>query len=218
MYLLNLDPVDELSKESFEFCVNVENHLQRSGCVNRFLANIVFVGLPGSGKTTLIARLLNLKGIDEMLKAGGSTGLMDDIITVNVTEDASSLHATGIGKNYEWQKVEFGISLLRQMGIGCFVMKDSPESLISTNPQEASTSDFTPMSTVKLGASNSVSHTRDALMKEAKVGIKFPATTEKEVEVTPIRRIIQRHNFSKVQPFLNNKSSLYISDTGKFYT
>ena len=70
--------------ESLEFCANVEKHMQQSGFVDRFLASIVFVGLPGSGKTTLIARLLKLEGVDEMLKASGSTGVMDGIIAVDI--------------------------------------------------------------------------------------------------------------------------------------
>ena len=129
-----------MSEESLEFCANVEKHLQRSGAVNRFLANIVFVGLPGSGKSTLIARLLNLKGVDEMLKAHGSTGVMDGIITVDVAEDKASMHAANIGKNCEWHKVEFGVSCLRQMGIGCFVLKQAPEDHAHASPPEAADS------------------------------------------------------------------------------
>ena len=110
--------------------------MQQSGAVNRFLASIVFVGLPGSGKTTLIARLLKLKGVEEMLKASGSTGVMDGIIAVDIAEDQLSMHAANVGENCEWRKVEFGISCLQQMGIGGFVMQPSQDDGANSFPED----------------------------------------------------------------------------------
>jgi GTPase SAR1 family protein len=210
-----------LSEESLEFCANVEKHLQRSGAVNRFLANIVFVGLPGSGKSTLIARLLNLKGIDEMLKAHGSTGVMDGIITVDVEEDEASMHAANIGKNCEWHKVEFGISVLRQMGKGCFVLKLAPADHAHASPQEsaesavaAPVSEGRPRSPERSRGGDQISH--DLAMTPAKQPTaKQTAKQSPENIMAIIQKLLGKEGFSAVRPFLNNKSSLYLSDTGE---
>ena len=221
-----------MSEESLEFCANVEKHLQRSGAVNRFLANIVFVGLPGSGKSTLIARLLNLKGVDEMLKAHGSTGVMDGIITVDVAEDKASMHAANIGQNCEWHKVEFGVSCLRQMGIGCFVLKQAPEDHAHASPPEAT--DSAAAAPVNKGRPKSPKESRGGDQKShdpenggdqkshdlVKTAAKQPkvkqmAKQSPENIMATIQRLLRKKGFSAVRPFLNNKSSLYLSDTGE---
>ena len=117
----------KLSKNSLDFCDCIEKHLQNSGAIYRFLAHIVFVGLPGSGKSTLIARLLNHKNkLEKMLEECESTGIMDGIITVDIAEDKASMHAAAsIGKSYDWKQVKFELSCLRQMGEGSFVIKQA---------------------------------------------------------------------------------------------
>ena len=59
------------------------------------------MGLPGSGKSTLIARLLKLAEVEEMLKAHASTGIMEGIVTVNVAEDKTTFHPTDIVSGYK---------------------------------------------------------------------------------------------------------------------
>ena len=203
----------------------MEKHLQSSGAV-RFLAHMVFVGLPGSGKSTLIARLLNLKGVDEMLKAHGSTGVMEGIITVDVTEDEASMHAANIGKNCEWQKVEFGLSCLRQMGIGCFVLKQAPEDHAHASPQESTDSGAPQVSkgNPKCPKKKDEEGQKSRNLKKTPVkqvtarqtSAKQAAKQSPENVMATVQRLLQNKGFSAVRPFLNNKSSLYLSDTGEY--
>ncbi len=223
-----------MSEEALEFCANVEKHLKRSGAVNRFLANIVFVGLPGSGKSTLIARLLNLKGVDEMLKASGSTGVMDGIITVDVAEDEASMHAANIGKNCEWHKVEFGLSCLRQMGEQFFVFKliteeqaraksPSPDAgpvseeigeKSLESPEKSDGNGQESHSLEKATAKPTVVKQLAAKQKPAKQSMKQTVRQPPRSIMEAIRKELLMNGFSAVRPFLNNKSSLYLSDTG----
>ena len=195
--------------------------MQQSGAVNGFfLANVVFVGLPGSGKTTLIARLLKLEGVDEMLKASESTGVMDGIIAVDIAEDQPSMHAANVGENCEWQKVEFGISTLRQMGIGCFVMQSSENN------------DSSLISTINLLPEDSVplrSPERPHVRKATPVGKKTispksprhqkpeskPTKHSAQSVVATIQRVLSKEGFAAVHPYLQNKATLYLTDTGK---
>lgn len=176
--------------ESWGFCENIEKHLQNSGAINRFLAHLVFVGLPGSGKTTLIARLLNLEEVEEMLKACASTGIMDGIITVNLKEDKASLHAANIDEiNCNWQKVEFSLSCLRQMGVKHF----------ATTKSNAPKSKNTEASKPQLTSSHDLD-----------IGAMQPP----EFKMADIENVLKKEGFPAVRPFLDNKSTLYLSDTG----
>ncbi len=162
----------------------------------------MFVGPPGSGKSTLIARLLNLKEVEDMLRACGSTGIMDGIITVDVTEDEASVHAANIGKNCDWHEVEFGLSCLRQMGIQCFILEQVPEDPLdseatSGSPKPPKTSHFKSQATRKVGA-------------RRKVKAKW---SPGDVMAT-ILKLLRERGFSAIRPFLEKKTSLYLSDTG----
>lgn len=193
-----------------EFCTNVKKHLQQSGAINRYLANIVFVGLPGSGKSTLIARLLKLKEVDEMLKASGSTGVMDGIIAVDIAEDISSMHAANVDDNCEWHKVKLGLSCLRQMGVGCFVLQQSHEDNTTSfqTSHTCSPEASEPKSTAtNIGRPNSPS---DEKSPESTTANSSPQNL-----MAAIQEVLGKEGFAAVRPFLVNKSSLYLSDTGE---
>ena len=179
------------SDEIQEFFKEIEKHIKRSGSIDRLLAHLVFVGLPGSGKSTLIARLLKLPQIEKLLKASPSTGVMNGIIAVDVVDDKASMHAANIGNNEDWNTVEFGISCLRQMGVKCFVTFEDGESV--GDPQRPS------KSSAKCN-NGSGSSRRDSP----------PPTT-----LSNVRKILKKEGkFTSIRPFLENRISLYLSDTG----
>ena len=221
----SIDSNDELSEESLEFCASVGKHLRNSGAINRFLANIVFVGLPGSGKSTLIARLLNLKGVDEMIKTCESTGIMEGIITVNVDEDEAFIHAADVmDKNYDWQKVELGLSCLRQMGVGCFVLHQAPEA--SSSPTSPGATDSAKKNTPMATKHHNLKHKSNISTKlqAAQIKVKSKSATSQPQRVqkllqsdvmSTIKSLLRKKGYSAVRPFLKNKTSLYLSDTGQ---
>ena len=229
---------EDFSQESLEFCANVEKHMQQSGAVNRFLASIVFVGLPGSGKTTLIARLLKLEGVDEMLKASGSTGVMDGIIAVDIAEDQHSIHAANVGDNCEWQKVEFRISCLQQMGARGFVLQSTHDSSLPENssspgsshcgniishnkssperPYVADASHLDPFEkkpekpAKHLGTPEPKHHQQSSIPEHKRKSAKHSAQSV----IATLQAVLCKEGFSAVRPYLENKSTLYLSDTG----
>lgn len=99
------------------FLRSIEKHFQKCGSIDRYLAHLVFVGLPGSGKTTFISRLLDCKEAEEMCLAC-AFGVTSGIITVEVvlSEDtAASLHAVRVSKDCKWVKTSYRMSCLQQM-------------------------------------------------------------------------------------------------------
>lgn len=191
----------------------------------------MFVGLPASGKSTLIARLLRLEGVDEMLRACGSTGVMNDIIIVNIAEDEASIHAASIDeKSCEWQKVEFGISCLRQMGVKFFMIPEtnSAEAADSDHEEAEVLATFATTEENLLEPEPTFSGLEATLSAEATVSDPEPhercieSQSKPSVEMkqltadamADIEELLQKEGFSAVRPFLENKSTLYLSDTG----
>lgn len=202
--LFPIDSTDVLSKESQGFCKAIERHLNQSGEVSRFLAHLVFVGLPGSGKSTLIARLLKLKKVEEMLKGCGSTGVMDGIITVDIACDKASHYAADIDASMkcDWQEAQFGLSCLRQLGI---VLKNAAvKKKIQKSSPDASQSEPTLQE----------DQADNSKLSDTKVN---PAVKEPVQDImSNIKELLRKEGFSAVLPFLENKTSLYISDTGMY--
>lgn len=201
-----------------EFFSSIWRHLQSSGAINRFLAHLIFVGLPASGKSTLIANLLKLGG-GERLRNGDSTGIVDGIVTVNLSEDEASVHAASIGENCEWHQVEFGLSCLRQMGINFFVSKQkecidqfmlkdySPTSHeVVPSPLSEATMISSPEHPTR---TTPVEAFPQAPFNQGPDIAKYSPTSMAHIQV-----LLQKEGFSAVRPYLDKKSTLYLSDTG----
>ena len=162
--------------------------MKESGAIQRVLAHLIFVGLPASGKTTFIARLLDQEGVEEILKASESTGVMNGVITVNVTHDKASIHAATIDEsNCEWREVEFSLSCIGQMGIKCFASTEKACKL-----EAGPVSDTSELS---------------------EPGSRKPR--KQSLDMTIVKSKLQKEGFPAVRPLLENKSTLYLSDTGK---
>ena len=156
------------------------------------------VGLPGSGKTTLIARLLNRKDVEELLKACASTGIMDDVI-VCIGEDKALTHSISTDST-EWEEEEFRISCLRQIS---FDPNEDYDDFDGSDNQTGSIADHS-----GLKSDNS-------LERHGK-----PAESAKQsvlggIDLSFIRNLLKKEGFSAVLHHLDNKKcTLYISDTG----
>ena len=172
----------------------------------------MFVGLPGSGKSTLIARLLKRLGIEQMLKANDSTGVMNGVITVDVGKDKASMYPANT-INCEWKEADFKISCFRQMGAKCLVLTKKDQSH-SDPPKSVG---------IGSGQKRSKKSQRKSGRKQKQVHVSAHARNMEHV-ATPVQNMMPKANrvlgsfksedFSGIRPFLDNKFSLYLSDTG----
>lgn len=179
------------------------------------------MGLPGSGKTTLIANLLKLKEVLELLKASGSTGILDGVVSVNTFEDTASLHAASIDGECDWMKVELSMSCLRQMGVGSFASADKQAgegsgSDTSESSDSSGSEDYTAETPSQTGVGRGARNPYDA--KASVEGPNHQETTGTRITASNtldiVEKLLTKEDFTSLLPFLENKCSLYLSDTG----
>ena len=83
--------IDEVDSE--EFIKGIEDAIKKSGRINRKLAHSILIGHPGSGKTSLIKRLLH-RPRGEGNTFSKSTPVCESIVIVDINEiiPSSTLH------------------------------------------------------------------------------------------------------------------------------
>ena len=211
------------------FLWNIEKHMEKSGSIKRQIANLVFVGLTGSGKTTLIANLLKLCDIEKMIVASPSTNIMDGVLTVDISADVSSFKAADVDE-CGWNKVEYSISCLRQMGIACLPtvksLAEAPVDDLHPPGPERHENLSQPDHSPGIGQRDSYSEpTVTPQARKSASSEKVQNLPEKQ-SVQPLQRqklvnvleivdkLLKENNLQDVLLFLQNKTSLYLSDTG----
>ena len=93
-----------------KFIQEIERTVAKNCKIDRKLANFMFVGPTGSGKSSLMARLLKRATKEISL----STGVCDPVVIVDVNVDVNFHSATAVDSD-TWEEVDYDLSLLRQM-------------------------------------------------------------------------------------------------------
>ena len=101
-----------------KFVQEIQQTVAENGKINRKLANFTFVGPTGSGKSSLMARLL--RRARRVLSL--STGVCDSVVIVDV-----NFHSARAVDSDTWEEVEYDLSLLRQM---------NQEGLVTSSPSQ----------------------------------------------------------------------------------
>ena len=200
------DPDDEAGMK--EFVEGVQNAIAKSGKIDRKLAHSMFVGPTGSGKSSLMDRLLG-RG---RKKFSASTGVCDTIVIVDINvTNPSTFHPVTILESDTWEEIECDVSYVRQLG---------QESVNVKNPP--------PKSTEK-SAHTRASARPDPAKKVGSVRVAQPHSKKKDAPVPLPRRklkvgtiisseninsVIKKYGFRKVKKYLKKTCSLYLRDTG----
>ena len=95
-----------------QFIDTIEQAIAKNLTISRKLAHSIIIGPPGSGKSSLIDRLLK-----RVRRISKSTGVCDTVIVVDIDEiNPSVLHsATGMDSE-TWKKVDYEASIVKQLG------------------------------------------------------------------------------------------------------
>lgn len=101
---------EKLFEESF--LQEIEKSISRNQKVERKHAHSMFVGPPGSGKSSLMDRLLARARKQLCL----STGVCDHIVVVDIdVNNPSTFHSITVIDQNTWKEVDYDVSLVRQM-------------------------------------------------------------------------------------------------------
>ena len=220
----NLTGIDD-NAEKAEFIKNIEDDITSKKLVDRKLAHSILVGPPGSGKSSLMKKLLR----KPRTAFSGSTGFSESVVVIDIDVD-SSFHAAAVIDPHTWKEVEFDTSLVRQMDRGSIVnsppvqAKPSEEVTIqqsqptvtsiseSGGPPTLPTASFASTSeSVPTANSVSVSERKSTHSSEALKPIKLSGTKCRAMIDAAIEKCGGYKEFSKSY---SKSFSLYMRDTG----
>ena len=205
--------------ESDAFIRGVQDAVLKDGKIKRKLAHSMFVGPTGSGKSSLMYRLLKRA----RKKLSLSTGISDPIIIVDIDVDnPSTFHSITVINPNTWEEVEYDVSLVSQMN-PVSVTTSSPEvkpKLVSPSDEMPEDSEM-PSSSGNLTTPQSPSAVPSAEeTSENTVEVKpTPADSTTNLSDSEISEIIfsaiaKCGGFEAFRAFLTKSASLYLRDTG----
>ena len=201
---------EKLIDESF--VQEIEESISRNEKVSRKHAHSMFIGPPGSGKSSLMDRLLERARKQLSL----STGVCDHIVVVDIDIDnPSTFHSvTVIGPN-TWKEVDYDMSLVRQMdkaSVGgsssspAHVQHTLPEDIAS--PTTGTTNVPAPSTTRQNSVPKTVHHHYRKLassaiyLSDSRIKKMITTVLEKSGGITKFRNVYKK------------SFSLYMRDTG----
>ena len=199
--------------ESQEFIDAVEKAITKSGKISRKLAHSVIIGPPGSGKSSLIDRLL--KRLRKTFSK--STGVCNSVIVVDIDDINPSAFYTATGLDSEtWKEANYEVSILKQLGGQSkeinippqFVPRDDARLLQSAAQSSKENSPLKKVSTI----------TPAKEMPAIQVAMNSPSK-KKHVAVLTMSKesvlsIIKKYGYDTFKNYLQETFSLYLRDTG----
>ena len=212
----------------------IQEAINKSGAIKRKLVHSVFLGSPGSGKSSLITRLVR----KELKDFSPSTGVCEPVVIVDVgIEDSSATHAsvTVLLQAGEWSEAEFEVSVVRQMNKESITItpktmtpKAVPPPAPSTASESASpvqTSTTTiappqPISSSLVSQSANPCQTSGSATSEMLTSDGVDLSRRQLLQPPPppsiqnISSVIRKYGYSRVQRYLKNSYSIYLTDTG----
>ena len=202
----------------------IQEAINKSGAIKRKLVHSVFLGSPGSGKSSLITRLV----CKELKDFSPSTGVCEPVVIVDVgIEDSSAKHAsvTVLLKAGEWSEAEFEVSVVRQMNKESITI--TPKTMTprtmpppapstaseSASPVQTSTTTIAPPQPPLVSHSVNPCQTSGSTTSEMLVsdGVDL---SRRPPSIQNISSVIRKYGYSRVQRYLKNSYSIYLTDTG----
>ena len=201
--------------ESDAFIRGVQDAVLKGGKIKRKLAHSMFVGPTGSGKSSLMYRLLKRA----RKKLSLSTGISDPIIIVDIDVDnPSTFHSITVINPNTWEEVEYDVSLVSQMN-----PVSVTTSSLKVKPKLASPSDEIPedseMPSSSTPQSSSAVPSSEEISENAIKGKPTPADSTTNLSDSEVREVIfsaiaKCGGFEGFRAFLTKSASLYLRDTG----
>ena len=195
----------------------VEQAIAKSGKISRKLAHSIFIGPPGSGKSSLIDRLL--KRLRERFSK--STGVCNSVIVVDVDEINPSVFYSATGMDSEtWKEMDYEASIVNQLGGQSeenFIPAQSvPEN--DTRPVPVPSADVQFPEEIQPQRKVSIDKIPTKEMPAIQMAMHFPSKKKPIAVLTmskeSVLSIIKKYGFHTFKNYLQRTFSLYLRDTG----
>ena len=224
----------ETEAESQKFIDTIEQAIAKNQTISRKLAHSIIIGPPGSGKSSLIDRLLK-----RVRRISKSTGVCDTVIVVDIDEiNPSVLHsATGMDSE-TWKEVNYEVSIVNQLGgqSGEGITKEGKSKerqnkegqseettlqlLVSKNDVRPMPSEFQPPKQ-KSPPSEVSTIGKEITQKEIpdlQMSMLFPSKKKAVAALTLSKKsvlsIIEEYGYDTFKNYLQKTFSLYLRDIG----
>ena len=220
---------DESDGESETFIQGVKEAIVNSGTIDRKHAHSMFVGPPGSGKSSLMYRLLQRK----YNLQSRSTGVCNSVVIVDIsTENPSTFHSITV-IDATWKEIEYDESLVRQINMASLTTSSSEQ--VEEEPSLQETADPYTGDSVPESASfmNTFTHAETVSVQSHRTTTKFSyraigiIISGSESEIRELRNasnsdisemlnaVIKKYGgYKEFRKFLTKSYSLYLRDTG----
>ena len=191
------------SDDDEEWIHGVGESLKNDEKVSRKHAHCILIGPPGSGKSSLLHRLL---GNEAVKKFTMSTGVSNPIVVVNIDDsNPATFHSVTMIDPNTWEEIDFSKSLLRELN------ELQEQVSVNTSPQPKPIAVFQPSQAATPFSEHSVSHTEVRPAEASSVADVSPAKlSDSDIRALVLPLAKQYGSFSK----LKRSSSLYLRDTG----
>ena len=181
-----------------DFVTNIEEAIMKDNKISRKLAHGMFVGPTGSGKSSLMDRLLGRK----RKGFSPSTGIAEPVVVVDVDINPSTFHFVTVNwdelESNKWNEVGQNESFMGQMGKDNIISTAHPPTKSEIKPS-ASLPD-------EVRQHNAETH----------IGRRqhFKSITRSSIRHMIGKSVRKCGGYKKLRRFLKNSFSLYLRDTG----
>ena len=186
----------------------IKKAIAKSGKIDRKLAHSMFIGPTGSGKSSLMDRLLGRK----RKKFSASTGVCDTIVIVDITvTNPSTFHPVTILEGDTWEAIECDVSYVRQLGQESVNVENPPQKPTEKSAHTRASARPDParkVGSVRVAKPHSKRKDAPASLPKQKLKVDTIISSEN------INSVIKKYGFRKVKKYLKKTCSLYLRDTG----
>ena len=227
MLIVLVDDEDNEADIMKAFTEAVEEEIANQGEITRKLAHSIFIGPPGSGKSSLIYFLLNGKPKEGFSPSTGACEYI--IVDIKIADSLSVLHPVTMSMDSDaWNEVaDYELSLLLQMTQKSLPTSD--EHKLEAESSESSDEDITPESEhvvdlqPQLTDPSPISLNLTPQNQSSTAASSNPLSTSEEepisiAAVEMFKRInihdIIKNKYGTIKNYLQRTSSLYMRDTG----
>ena len=192
----------------FAGITEIVSALEKDENIDRKHAQAMFIGPGGSGKSSLMDRMIHRRR-----SLYTSTGVANPVVIVDLNVNPSLFYAVSVLDSHTWEEVKFDKSLVLQMQQSAQTLlqeqTNTKTSAVSTNVPSTSTASPAPQSA---SAGNTTSGADRAVVVATKAA--SPSPVGDDIRQVISSAVTKHGGYTRFDNLLRKKFSLYLRDAG----